>query len=82
MQCRLLKVSRKVGTVAMVSARALVDLNPVLSSFEKKGIRAKLNGPPSPRNFKFALKITALLRSEVVSLASRRLVLMSGIVED
>lgn len=48
----------------------------------QENIRAKLNGPPSPRNFKFALKITALLRSEVVSLASRRLVLMSGIVED
>jgi hypothetical protein len=48
----------------------------------QENIRAKLNDPPSPRNFRFALKITALLRSGVVSLASRRLVLMGGIVED
>jgi hypothetical protein len=48
----------------------------------QENIRSKLDSPPSPRNFRFALKITALLRSGVVSLASRRLVLIDGIVED
>jgi hypothetical protein len=44
-------------------------------------IRAKLKDPPSSRIFRFALKITALLRSKVIVLASRRLVLMDGVVE-
>lgn len=48
----------------------------------QENIRSKLAGAPSPRNFRFALKITALLRSGVVSLASRRLVLMDGTVGD
>jgi hypothetical protein len=64
--------------------RAMIDL--VTGSPSRlptqENIRAKLDGPPSPRNFKFALKITALLRGGVLSLASRRLVLKDGIVED
>ena len=44
-------------------------------------IRAKLETPASTRNFRLALRIVALLRSNVISLASRRLVLMDGVVE-
>ena len=45
-------------------------------------IRAKLNNPPSSRNFKFALKILALLRPKAISLVSRRVVLIQGVIED
>ncbi len=47
----------------------------------QENIRAKLDNPPTPRNFRLALRIVALLRSNVISLASRRLVLMDGIIE-
>ena len=47
----------------------------------QENIRTKLENPPSLRNFRFSLKIVALLRSNVIILASRRLVLMDGIIE-
>jgi hypothetical protein len=47
----------------------------------QENIRGKLESPPSLRNFRFSLKIIALLRSNIMSVASRRLVLIDGIVE-
>jgi hypothetical protein len=48
----------------------------------QENIRTQLQNPPSSRNFRLALKIVALLRSNVISVTSRRLVLMDGIIED
>jgi hypothetical protein len=47
----------------------------------QENVRNSLDNPPSTRNFRLALRIVALLRSNVISLASRRLILMDGIVE-
>jgi len=47
----------------------------------QENIIVKLDNPPSLRNFRFSLKILALLRSNAIGLASRRVVLMDGIVE-
>jgi hypothetical protein len=47
----------------------------------QENIRAQIQNPPSSRNFRLCLKVVALLRSDAIRLASRRLVLVDGIVE-
>jgi hypothetical protein len=51
----------------------------VLPTQEK--LRSLISEPPSARSFRFSLKILSLLRSNTIVVASRRVVLLNGIME-